>query len=344
MMRRTLWWTPIFMLGLAALAQAQAGGGFGRGGMGERIPWYPSIEKVASGDILLTPAERRRLKATGQEPSDKKYIFVYIRPLSEDKEPNEFATCPDALEAARSNWAFVKMDFDRENVYQKAWGIKSAPTCVGCDLYANDFVKISAVSVDAIRSVVRSTPDLVTKYETRLKADFAKATDTLKADEDKGLKLMVDVCLAGKNGYKETSDAQKTLNELTESVFKKGELASAVSPEAGSEYFDELVRLYRTTAPGARAEISLALLEHARGIVQPAIQRLLKVAKYDARLMKAEVELAGKALDEVSRAGDAKIEAALAGPDKGLAKDAVRKLAKEYAGTEAAKHATEAAK
>jgi hypothetical protein len=236
------------------------------------------------------------------------------------------------------------MDFDRENVYQKAWGIKAAPACVGCDLYANDFVKISAVNVDAIRSVVRSTPDLVAKYEARLKADFAKATDTLKSDEEKGLKLMVDLCLAAKNGYKETADAQKALNELTEIVFKKGELASAVSPETGSEYYDDLVKLFRTTAPGARAEISLALLEHARGNVQSAIQRLIKVAKYDPRLLKSEVELAGKALEEISKAGDAKVEGALAGSDKALAKEAVRKLAKDYAGTDAGRHAMEAAK
>ncbi|HVR87072.1 MAG TPA: hypothetical protein VMU54_22295, partial [Planctomycetota bacterium] len=256
MMRRARRWTPIFILGLAALAEAQAGGGLGRG-MGERIPWYPSIEKVNSGDILLTPAERRRLKATGQEPSDKKYIFVYIRPLNEDKEPNEFGTCKDALEAAHSSWAFVKMDIDRENVYQKAWGIRSAPACIGCDLFGNDFVKVAAVSVDAIRRVLASTPDQVASYEAKLKADLAKATEALKSDEERGLKLLVEVCLAAKNGYKETADAQKTLNEISESVFRKGELASAVSPETGSEYFDELVKLYRSTAPGVRAEVSL---------------------------------------------------------------------------------------
>ncbi len=342
-MRRTLTLTPLFVLALCAMAHAQAGGGFGRGMERERIPWYPSIEKVGSGDNL-TPLERRRLKAMGLEPSDKKYIFVYIRPLTEDKEPNEFVTCQDALEAARTTWAFVKMDLDKENVYQKAWGIKTAPACVGCDLYSNDFVKVPGVSVDVIRSVVRNTPDLIAKYEAKLKADFAKATDVLKSDEEKGLKLLVDVCVAGKNGYKETSEALKTLNELTEAVFKKGELASAVSPEAGTEYFDELVRLYRTTAPGARAEVFLAILEHSRGNVQPAIQRLLKVMKYDARLFKAEIESAGKALDEISKAGDAKIEAAQAGPDKAFAREAVRKLAKDYAGTEAGKHASEAAR
>ncbi|MBV8880262.1 MAG: hypothetical protein JO332_09880, partial [Planctomycetaceae bacterium] len=321
----------------------QAGAGFGREGLRERIPWYASIDKVGNGDNL-TPLERRRLKAMGVEPSDKKFIFVYIRPLTEDKEPNEFSTCQDALEASRGSWAFVKIDFDKENVYQKAWGIKSAPACVGCDLYANDFVKVGTVSVDAIRSVVRNTPDLVAKYEAKLKADYAKATDAIKTDEERGVKLLVDVCVTGRNGYKEVSEAQTKLNELTESLFKKGELAAAVSPEAGSEYFDDLVKLYRTTAPGAKAEVFLALLDHARGSVQPAIQRLLKVMKYDGRLLKPEVEAAAKALEEISKAGDAKIDAALSGPDKSLAKETVRKLAKDYAGTDAGKHATEASK
>ncbi len=331
-----------FVLGLAGLAQAQAGFG-GRGDMRERIPWYPSVDKVGGSDNL-SPMERRRLKAMGIEPSDKKFIFVYIRPLSEDKEPNEFSTCQDATEAARGPWAFVKMDFDKENVYQKAWGIRSAPACVGCDLFANDFFKVAGVSVDAIRGVVRNTPDLVIKYEAKLKADFGKATDTIKADEEKGLKMFVDICLTGKTGYKEVSESQTKLNEMTESLFKKGELASAVSPEDGSAYFDELVKLYRTTAPGAKAEVFLALMDHARGNVQPAIVRLLKVAKYDARLLKAEVDAALKALDEVSKAGDAKIEIALTGADKAAAKEAVRKLAKDYAGTEAGKHAAEASK
>lgn len=342
-MRRNLLLTPLFVLAFAALAHAQAG--FGRDGFRERIPWYASIDKVGGGGTdNLSPLERRRLRAMGLEPSDKKYIFVYIRPITEDKEPNEFSTCQDALEAARGAWAFVKLDFDKENVYQKAWGIKSAPAVVGCDLFANDFVKVPTISVDAIRTVVRNTPDLVLKYETKLKADFGKAAEAVKSDEEKGLKLLVDVCVTGKSGYKEVADAQAKLNELTESVFKKGELAAAVSPETGAEYFDELVKLYRTTAPGARAEVLLAILEHARGSVQPAIQRLLKVSKSDPRLLKAEIESAGKALEDISKAGDAKIEAALASPDKSLAKETVRKLARDYAGTEAGKHAAEAAK
>ena len=117
-----------------------------------------------------------------------------------------------------------------------------------------------------------------------------------------------------------------------------------MSPDTGVEYFDELVKIYRTTAPGARAEVALATLDYARGNTQPAIQRLLKVQNYNPRTLKAEIESAGKALDEISKAGDAKIDLALNGPDKVLAKEAVRKIAKDYAGTEAGKHAADASK
>jgi len=335
--------TATFVLGFAALAHAQAGG-FG-GGMRdrERINWFNSIDKVSTGGNL-SPMELRRLKAMGIEPTDKKFIFVYIRPISEDTEPRVFATCQDSLDASRGSWAFVKMDFDKENAFQKAWGVRSAPACIGCDIYGNDFVKMSGPTIDVIRSIIAGTPKGVAEYEAKLKSDFGKASEALKSDEERAAKLFVDICLAGKNGYKEVNESHTKLNELTESAFRKGELAAAVSTDAGVEYFEDLVKAFRTTGPGAKAEIFAAILDHARGNVQPAIQRLMKVAKYDPRGFKPEIEAANKALDEVSKAGDAKIEGALNGPDKALAKEIVRKLAKEYAGTEAAKHANEAAK
>jgi len=166
----------------------------------------------------------------------------------------------------------------------------------------------------------------------------------VKSEDERGSKMLVDICLSGRTGYKEVSEAQTKLNELTETAFKKGDLAAAVSPETGVEYFEELVKIYRTTAPGARAEVLLATIDHARGNIQPAILRLLKVLKSDPRVLKAEIESAGKALDEISKAGDAKIELALNGPDKVLAKEAVRKIAKDYAGTDAGKHAADASK
>jgi hypothetical protein len=83
----------------------------------------------------------------------------------------------------------------------------------------------------------------------------------VKTDDEKGSKLFVDICLGGKNGYKEVAESQTKLNELTENAFKKGDLAAAVSPETGVEYFEDLVKIYRASAPGARAEVLLATLD-----------------------------------------------------------------------------------
>jgi len=320
---------------LAGLVEAQ---GFGRDRERQRIPWANSIEKAG------TDAGGRDFFGRRRDPVEKKYVFVYVRPLNEDSEPREFGNCADVMEAIDGPWGFVKLDFDKESAFQKAWGIKSSPAIVGCDLHGNDFVKVGGTSIDNIRTVIRNTPALVQTYQAKLKAEFQKAMDVVKGDEEKGAKLFVDICLTGKTGYKEVTDSQSKLTELTEIAFKKGELASAVSPETGAEYYEDLTKVYRTTPPGAKAEIFVALLDHARGNVQPAIQRLIKVTKYDPRLLKGEVDAAGKALDEISKAGDAKIEAALQGPDKALAREVIRKLAKDYAGTEAGKHANDAAK
>lgn len=324
-----------FVVSLAALVEAQ---GFGRDRERERIPWANSIEKAASGDMGRDFLVRRR------DTVDNKYILVYVRPLSEETDPREFSACQDVMDAVHGPWGFLKLDFDRENALQRAWGIKSSPAIVGCDLFGNDFVKVAGTSIDNIRTIIRNTPPLVQAYQLKLKAEFQKATEIAKTDEEKGAKLFVDICLTGKTGYKEVSDSQAKLGEITEIAFRKGELAAAVSPESGVEYHDDLSKIYRTTPPGAKAEIVAALLDHARGNVEPAIKRLLKVMKYDVRFLKAEVDGAAKALEEISKAGDAKIEAALAGPDKAVAREVLRKLAKDYAGTEAGRHANDAAK
>jgi lipopolysaccharide biosynthesis regulator YciM len=277
------------------------------------------------------------------EAGDKKFIFIYVRPITEDREPVEFSTFAEALQASREAWAFVKMDFDRENPYQKSWGLKGAPACIGADLHGNDFVKLGAASTDSIRGILRNTPGEITRYETRIKSDYGKAMELLKSDEERGAKALVDLVAIGKKGYKEIADAQSRLGELSESALRKGELASAVSLDAALDYYEELVKAYKASAPGVRAEIAAAVVEHARGNAAAAIARLHKIMKYDPRLLKAEVGQAGQALEEIGKSCEQKIDAALLLPDKGQVKEALRKLAKDYAGTEAGRHAAELA-
>jgi hypothetical protein len=327
------------VLALASQAWAQRGDEFGRG-YSSRVDWYPSLERAMSGQDSGDRSNfffGRRM-----DPVEKKYIFVYVRPLTEDKEPNEFVN-QDVVTASREKWAFLKMDFDKENPQLKAWGVGRAPAIVGCDLHANDFQKMPSAGLDAIRSVLKNVPPAVVAYEAKLKADYSKALEQIRTDEEKGVKILVEIVARGKHGYKEVAEAQKRLDEITQASVQKGELAEAVSVEAGIDYNEDLAKTFKTSSAGVMAEIRVARLEHERGNAAVAIARLLKVQKYDARTLKKEIEEAGKALEEISKAGEAKIDAALA-LDRAAAREVLRKLAKDYTGTEAGKKATEAAK
>ena len=70
-----------------------------------------------------------------------------------------------------------------------------------------------------------------------------------------------------------------------------------------------------------------------------SLQRILK-----ERLSPHETEEASRCLQEISKRGELKVEGALANPDKAAAKEALRKLATEYAGTDAGKRAVDLVK
>jgi hypothetical protein len=147
------------------------------------------------------------------------------------------------------------MDFDKENAWQKAWGVVRAPAVIGCDLHGNEFAKAGVATLDTVRNMLKGMPDLVAKYEASLKLSFGRAMDALKGDEEKGLKALVDLCLIAKPGYKETAEAGAKLAETAEAALRKGELAEAVGVDVGISYHDDLVKVLRTTPPGIHAEI-----------------------------------------------------------------------------------------
>ncbi|HXG62261.1 MAG TPA: hypothetical protein VNO22_12840 [Planctomycetota bacterium] len=325
---------------LASPAWAQ-GRGADFGDRFNRIEWYPSMEKAMTpGEI--PEFERRRLMRLGLEPQEKKYIFVYVRPPAETREPDIF-NGTEFVQASHGPWAFVKMDFDKESPYIKAWGLRSAPSCVGCDIYGNDFLRTSALSIDQLRRILIGTPQAVLAYEQKLRQDFARAMELVKSDETRGIKALVDIVLTGRSGYREVGEAQSRLAELGESALRRAELGESVSPEAGIEALEEVVRTFRATPPGVQAEIRIARWENERGNPSAAIQRLNQVLKHDSRLLKTEIETAAKLLEEISRAGEAKLELALTG-DRTSAREAARKIARDYAGTEAGRRAAEAAR
>jgi len=332
-----------FVLAISAQAFAQKGGG-GKGGfgpdmdrMGTKIRWSNSVDKIAESD----PFEERRRKAMGLDPVDKKFMLIYIRPIAETTDPGPFNST-DIAELSHNSWIFVKMDFDKDNVHQKAWGVKGAPMIIGADLHSNDFIKTTSIALDSIRRITGGLPELIARYEQKLKSDFAKANELAKTDEAKALKFYVDIVADGKKGYKEVEDSTARVGEMSQAALRKAELPESVSPEAGIDYLDDLVKIFKGTPPGVEAEIRIARLEHERGNVQPAIQRLVTILKYDPKL-KAELENAARVLEEIARIGESKVELAVTG-DKALAKETLRKLAKDYAGTDAAKKAVEASR
>jgi len=331
-----------FVLAISAQAFAQkggGGGGFGPGAdrMTTKVRWSNSVDKLAEVD----PFEERRRKAMGLDPVDKKYMFIYIRPITETSDPGSFNSV-DIAQLSHEAWVFVKMDFDKDNPHQKAWGVRAPPMIIGADLHANDFIKTNATGLDSIRRITGGLPEMIARYEQKLKSDFAKANELAKTDENKALKYYVDIVADGKKGYKEVEDSTAKLGEIAQTSLRKAELPESVSPEAGIDYLDDVAKAFKGTPPGVEAEIRIARLDHERGNIQPAIQRLLAILKYDPRL-KSEIDNAVKALEDIARAGESKVEFAVTG-DKALAKETLRKLSRDYAGTEAAKKALEAAK
>jgi hypothetical protein len=350
--------TAIVSLALAAQAWAQrgpggggGGGGFGPGDFGRvaTIDWIPSIENALGrgGNVPADPAAdptpaERRARRFGFDPVPKKYVFVYVRPVTEERDPAPFNNT-DVVQASWKEWAFVKMDFDREHPNLKAWGLKGPPACVTLDLHGNDILRATVVSIEAVRGLIRNTPDEIVRFETKLKLDFQRAIEALKSDEARGVKTLIEIAALNRVGYKEITDAQSALAEVAEASFKNCDLMESVGPEQAIAYLEEMFRLYRTTAPGVRAEVRIARLENLRENVVAALQRLQKVSKYDARFLRKEIDEAQALAGEITREGDAKVAAALTG-NRTDARDTLRKIARDYAGTETGKRAADEAR
>jgi hypothetical protein len=335
----------VFVLALSAQAFAQKGGkgGFGgefgdRGGP-TRPRWVNNMDSVAAPE---DPFEARRRKMMGLDPAEKKYMLVYIRPQAETEDPAAFNSV-DISKLSHDSFVFVKMDFDKDNAYQKGWGVKVAPMVIGCDLHTNEFIKTNAVSLDSLRRVVGGLPEVIARYETELKSDFAKANEAVKTDEPKAMKLFVKIVSDGKKGYKEVDESATKVHDYAEGALRKADLPESVSPEAGIDFLDEVSKIFKGTAPGVQADIRIARLDHDRGLAAKAIERLSPIIQKADPKLKSEVESAARALEDISKAGEAKVELAASG-DRAIARETLKKLASDYKGTEAGKRALEAAK
>lgn len=289
-----------FVLLLSAQAFAQKGGGKGEfGEKGFRVNWASSLESAVNAES----EERMRgkfPKGFGGESVEKRYLLVYIRPLAESSDPGEFSN-EDVVRASYREWTFVKMDPDKDNPNLKSWGVKTAGVVVGCDLHANAFMGPVTSSADQLRRILGALPGAVAAYEQKLRVEYGKAVETIRADETRGTRLLIDLVASGKPGYKEVAQSQARLNEQAESAFRRGDLAESVSPETGIEFFEEVAKTYKGTPPGVRADLRLARLERERGNSKGALAKLQPILKLDPRVFKAEIEEAQKLLEETPR-------------------------------------------
>ena len=225
----------------------------------------------------------------------------------------------------------------------KEWGIGRAPGLVALDRFGNHFLRAMNLSSNSIKYLTAKHPLAVAQYEAKVKAEFDRAIDFLEKDEAKALGGLLSIVENGKLGYKLVGESKMLLEEHSKAAFRKAELAESVSRDAGIEYLQGLIKIYRKTPWSSRAEIRIARVEHHSGAVQPAIQRLQKIGKYTKQRLGDESETAKQALAEVIRAGAEKIEQALALEDREEAKATLKQIARDYAGTDAGRRAALAA-
>lgn len=326
------------------------GGGGGRGGFGggrgegkgedgPRINWQDSLESVLErvGALDAPPDEGGKDKKFRRAAGEKKAILVYVRPAGEVDDPNSFNN-QDITLASYGPWVYVRINFDKDNALIRSLGLRAAPGIAGLDLYGNIYQRAQGTTADAVRAILKTVPELIARYEAKLESDFQKAMAALKSDTERGTKALVDLVSEAKPGYKEVAEAVAELRKLGEAALKNAEVAESVSPESGIQFLEGLIKLFKATPPGLLAEIRIARIEHARGNVSIAIQRLLKATRADARLYAPEIEVGSAFLKEISVEGSAKIDAALQG-GRGAAREALKKIAKDYAGSEAGQRA-----
>jgi hypothetical protein len=270
-----------------------------------------------------------------------KFIFCYVYPTGEAKDPAPFRL-KEFVDASYGNWVFTKRAFDKDDAGLKRLRVTSAPTILGMDKFGNAFPRASVVSVAAIRSIVKSTPEQVAKFKSKLVSDWRRAGQALEdGDESKAVKICVEIVTSGRQGYEEIDGAFKKLREIGDKRLKAAE-------ESGDlKALQQIVAEFKETPPGADAEIRLARAEWDKEAAAPAIARLQKVCAAGGERFADQRETAQKLLDEIVQEGIARVGRALklaAAGETELAKSALRKVQADYKGTEAARRASEALK
>jgi len=318
-------------VGLALLAASQEAWAQGGGGRdrNRRVEWSDSVDD-----------------GKGRLNNNRRFLLVYIRPADEASDPSEFRNT-DVVDASRDSFSFVKIAFDKDAPEIKEWRVPSAPMILGCDKHGNEVIRQAGAGIDHIRAVMKGTADGVAKLEATVKALKNKIDDAEKSgDKSRTVKACLDLVKLGKKGYPEIPAALAKIETLAADEWKKVEVAETVDEATAIQSLECISKDFTGAPPGAEAEIRIAERENKAGNVAAAIARLQKVLKLAQPLFKEKIDEAQKLLDAIGAEGVEKVDAAakIAAGDRDRGREALRKLQKEYAGTEAAKKAAEALK
>ena len=338
-MKRALLAAAMSLLAMDAAAQID---GFDFGSYRTRTTFFENLDRVISGMSGTGEGMEDGGRGRSRSVRNKQHILVYIHNGTGTREPQEFNHAAP-IRQSYGEWAFVKLQFDADDPFIKAWGIRRAPGLVALDRFGNHFLRPMNLSTNSIKYLTAKHPLAIAQYEGKLKSEFDKAIGFLDKDESKALGGLLNIVANGKMGYKLVEESRQLLEEHSASAFRKADLAESVSASVGIDYLQTLIKMYKKTPWSARAEIRIAKVEHHNGSVQPAIQRLNKIQKYDRSYLGKEKIKVDEALAEVSRAGTEKIDTVLAMDDRTEAKVQLKKIAKDYAGTDAGRRAALAA-
>jgi hypothetical protein len=315
---------------VALLAASQAawaqGGGRDRN---RRVEWSDSVDD-----------------GKGRLNNNRRFLLVYIRPADEASDPSEFRNT-DVVDASRDSFSFVKIAYDKDAPEIKEWRVPSAPMILGCDKHGNEVIRQAGAGIDHIRAVIKGAADGVAKLEATIKSLKNKIDEADKSgDRARTVKACLELVKLGKKGYPEIPAALAKIESLAAEEWKKVEIAETVDEATAIQSLEGISKEFAGSPPGAEAEIRIADRENKAGSVAAAIARLLKVLKLPLPLFKEKVDEAQKLLDAISAEGAEKVDAAakIAAGDRDKGREALRKLQKEYAGTEASKKASEALK
>jgi len=333
-----------------------AGGGVGggvRGGAGNPggnlprgVPDLPNDKDYSrEGCAWVEPYST----AESAAQSSDKFLLVYCYP--ENPNPNALLASDfyllDVIQLSKTTWAFNKIPYTKDNADLRKLGIKKPGTVVGMDKYGNEWKRLEAVSSVDLKALLASVPQLVKKFSEKLQADTARASALVASDEAKAMKAYAEIARLPRRGYKEIEDAAAKVEELAARQFKAVDLAFSVDEKQGIALLKQMALDCKDLPAGIEAEVRLAELDLKNGAIQSAIQAVKKALRMDGWENCAAANAHAKeVLAKIVAVGQERIEFAkkTGSADRPKAIAALRAIATEFAGTEAAKRASEAAK